>query len=67
MPDNDWQLCPRSIKGNTLLARPLPWGVIVTHTGRHDERPDPTAPQWDLSVAELEWLLALAKEADDAL
>ena len=57
----DWKKCPASNPGHALLARPLPRGTIVTLTERHSERRDANAPQWDMSVAELEWLLAMAK------
>lgn len=67
MSKRGWRRCPKSIKGCALLARPLPDGVIVTHTERHSERRDLAASQLDLSVEELEWLQAMARgEAPDA-
>ena len=64
---NEWQRCPDTTVTSGVLARPLPWGVLITHGGSDNpDAPYPTAPQWDLSIPELEWLLELAKETPDA-
>ena len=50
----------------SLVARVLPWGVQGSYAAGKDSEPSATEPTWDLSVAELEWLLELAKEAPNA-
>ena len=61
-----WQRCPDTTQHFPLLARPLPWGVTITYGGLNTDAPDLIAPVWDFSVAELEWLLELAKETSNA-
>ena len=60
---SEWRKCPDS----DVLARRLSWGIITT-LGSIDNPPQPipTNCQHDYTVAELEWLLALAKETPNA-
>ena len=66
MPDNDWRKYPHTDVTSGVLARRIPWGILITHCGSDEpEKPYPNAPQWDLSIAEMEWLLALARGETD--
>ena len=65
MPDNDWKKHDAHA-AHSLVARRLAWGVQISYANGKDYQPHPNEPTWDLSVAELEWLLAMAKgEAPD--
>jgi len=66
--DNDWQTLSSADKDRCYLARPLPFGVLVTVGWVEDGEPHPipNTCQHDYTEAELEWLLQMARgEAPD--
>ena len=58
---SEWHKCPNTTQAYPLMARPGMLGVLVTHGTKEGTHPDPTGVRWDLSVAELRWLLKLAE------
>jgi len=64
---SEWQKCPEQpANGWALVAAPLGWGVKIAYAAKDRDEPGPTCPIWDLSEAELEWLLQMARgEAPD--
>ena len=65
MSDNGWTRVSDRNALHPAYARPAPFGVWIQHGTADGDGPDSTEARYDYTVAELEAMLRVAKEAVD--